>query len=220
MKKVKKNFIISGFLFILFCLFTAGVKLIDVLPIGPQGSSVGFSTLNEFVLKTLGESQVWYDITSYLGVLAIFVAFCFCILGLLQFIKRKNPLKIDKDIIFLGAFYVLVILIYIFFEKCIVNYRPVILETSLEASYPSSHTMIVTCITASAIIQLKERIKNKSLKNFVCIFLGVVMVVTIIGRMLSGVHWFTDIIGGLILSSSLIELYYATFLLTNIEKNK
>ena len=115
-----------------------------------------------------------------MGVAAIAIAFGFAVLGLIQLIKRKSIRNVDSRILLLGAFYFTVNAFYVFFEFEIVNYRSVILSQSLEASYPSSHTMIVICI-----------------------------MVTVIGRLISGVHWFTDIVAGILLSSALVALYYS-----------
>ncbi|MDO4323442.1 MAG: phosphatase PAP2 family protein [Lachnospiraceae bacterium] len=207
-KKSKKYLILSIVLFLLFAVFTVLVKIIDVQPIGPEQSMVGFATVNKFVADLTGINMVWYDITDWLGFAALAVAFCFALLGLYQLIYRRSFKKVDTRLWLLAGFYVAVMVFYAFFEIVVINYRPVILEQELEASYPSSHTILIICIMVTAMIQFHYYLRNVKPLLWIADILSVlVTVVTVIGRLVSGVHWFTDIIGGILLSCALILLY-------------
>lgn len=212
MKNARKNAAAGTTLLVLFGLFTAAVKRIDVKPIGPAHSLVGFSRLNQRIWNLFGENLIWYHITDWLGVAAILVAFGFGILGLAQAIRRKNPLKADRDLLWLGVYDVVVLSLYLFFEHYIINYRPVILGTALEPSYPSSHTMIVVCIMGSAILTWNRRLRNRNAKIAVNTVSAFIIAATVLGRLISGVHWFTDIFGGLLLSFGLLLLYRAALM--------
>jgi len=208
MNKKKRNFFTSTILILLAVVFTILVKVVDVKQVGVNGTSIGFATLNQFVFKTTGVNMIWYHITDWLGLVPIFMAMVYSLIGLVQLIKRKSFFKVDKEIIILGLFYVVVISIYILFEKVIVNYRPILMNGFLEASYPSSHTLMTICLCGSSIVVNKKLFNNKITKLMNMLSLVIVMI-TVIGRLLSGVHWFTDILGGILISISLLITFHS-----------
>ena len=192
-----------------FVLWTIAICFVDVRAIGPQGSSVGFAGINGFVQNLTGVHWGLYNITDWLGLVPIFVCMGFGTLGLVQWIKRKSICKVDHDILVLGGFYIITIAVYLFFESVVINYRPVLINGYLEASYPSSTTMLVMCVMPTAIMQLGSRIKNKVFRNIVAVTIIAFMAFMVIGRLISGVHWFTDIVGGALFSVGLVMMYYA-----------
>ena len=148
-----------------------------------------------------------YKITEIIGLIPLLIASIYVIIGIKQLITRKSLLKVDKEIYLLGLFYILVLGVYIFFEKVVINYRPVLIDNILEPSYPSSHTLMSICICISSIMINKKLFRNNlaDIENIISI---IVMVLIIVGRIISGVHWFTDILGGIIISSTLVVLFY------------
>ena len=209
--KNKGKILLSAGCGILTVLLIILLRFVDVREIGPEGTSIGLSHLNQFFFELTGLNIVWYDITDWLGLTAITAAFVFAVAGLVQWIKRKSLLKVDKEILFLGALYIVVIGLYFLFEKVIVNYRPVIMPggSHPEASFPSSHTMIVCIIMGSAVMMIKKYIKKKSLQRVLSALCCVIIAVTVIGRLIAGVHWFTDILGWILISISLLSLFSA-----------
>ncbi len=204
----KKTLYTATSILVAFVLWTIAIQIIDVKAIGPQYSPVGFAALNQLIHNLTGVNMFLYTITDWLGLVPLGFAMGFALLGFVQWIKRKRILKVDYSILVLGGFYVLVIAMYIFFEIFIVNYRPILINGILEASYPSSTTMLVMCIMPTAIMQFNNRIRSKTLKKLVSVSINVFILFMVIGRILSGVHWITDIIGGALLSCGLVLLYY------------
>ena len=203
------SFALSTGLFILFILYTAALRLVDVKPIGPQNSLVGFARLNKSLHDFLGVNMQLYTITDWLGLAAVLVALGFAVLGAIQLIKRKSLLRVDHSILALGGFYLLVGLVYLFFEYNIINYRPVLINGILEASYPSSTTMLVMCIMPTAMLQFRQRLQNSRVRACVQVLCGAFTAFMVMARLASGVHWFTDVLGGALLSAALVMLYYA-----------
>ena len=192
-----------------FLVWTAAVCLVDVQAIGPKGSEVGFAGLNGWFHALTGVHMTLYTITDWMGLIPLAVAMGFGLLGLVQWIKRKRLRKVDGSILLLGGFYLAVLAVFLLFEAFVVNYRPVLIEGVLEASYPSSTTLLTLCVMPAAMLQWKERIKDKRVRTWI---LGVSAGFTLFmvgGRLVSGVHWLTDIVGGVLLSAGLVLLYAA-----------
>lgn len=207
MKRIRKNLIISLGLLTAFVLWTVAICFVDVQAIGPQGSSVGFAKINLFFHNLTGVNLGLYNITDWLGLVPIGVAFSFAILGLAQWIKRKKLAKVDRSLLVLGGFYITVMAVYFLFETVVINYRPVLIGGYLEVSYPSSTTLLVMCVMSTAIMQLRTRIKNKIFRRCVLLIIVLFIAFMVIGRLVSGVHWLTDIIGGALISSALVMMY-------------
>lgn len=150
-----------------------------------------------------------YTVTDWLGLVPIAFAIGFALLGLIQWVKRKHLRQVDFSILVLGGFYLLVMAAYVLFEVFVINYRPVLINGCLEASYPSSTTMLVLCVMPTTLMQLNAHIKSQTLKRWVGFGITAFILFMVIGRLLSGVHWFTDIIGGALLSAGLVMLYYS-----------
>ena len=208
-KENQRNFCIATCMLLAFLLWTVAIQFVDVQAIGPQESSVGFATINQFVHNLTGLHMSLYTITDWLGLVPLMFVMGFGTLGLIQWIKRKHLLKVDYNILILGGFYIVVMAVYVLFEMLVVNYRPVLISGILEASYPSSTTMLVMCVMPTAIMQFNARIKNDVLKRYLASAITAFIVFMVIGRLISGVQWITDIIGGALLSTGLVLMYRA-----------
>ena len=219
MKKGNQNLLCAALITLgAFVAWTLLVRFVDVEAIGPQGSSVGFAALNQLVHRATGVNMTLYVITDWLGLVPIFTALGFAVIGLCQWISRRSILRVDHSILALGVFYLAVMAAYVFFEYVVVNYRPVLIEGVLEASYPSSTTLLTLCVMPTAAIQLRERMK----KGVFCLAIDLVIwgftAFMLAARLISGVHWVTDIVGGILLGAGLVMAYAYAFYLVNSSK--
>lgn len=208
-RKTAKTFLAALGTLTAFALWTMLVRFVDVQAIGPNDSTVGLATINKAVHSLFGVHMSLYTITDWLGLVPVGVGFGFATLGLTQWIKRKNLLKVDFSILVLGGFYLVVLAAYLLFESVVINHRPVLINGFLEASYPSSTTMLVLCVMPTAAMQLKSRIKARTTRQWIVAIITAFTVFMVIGRLVSGVHWLTDIVGGALLSAGLVMLYNA-----------
>ena len=219
MKRLGKNYLIIGsILLFLFVVWTFLVMTVDGQAIGPNESYVGFATFNGWFHDLTGVHWLMYFITDWLGLVPIFVCMGFGLVGFKQLVERKSVFKVDYDIICLGMYYILVMVCYLGFEMFPINYRPILIAGRLEASYPSSTTLLVVSVMPTLIFQANRRLENSKINKVIYLLTILFMVCMVIGRLVSGVHWFTDIVGSILLSGGLFYWYKAIVLLCNTEK--
>lgn len=209
----RKNAYLFGFIFLIISVvFTVLTKFVDVgISAEVPDTQIGFSAINNGFHKLTGVNMLFYDITDIMGIIAIGVGLIFALVGLIELIKRKSLAKIDGYLYCLAGTYALLGIIYVGFEKVIINYRPIIMEgeTTAEASFPSSHTLLICVIIATAIIQLNRIFAdNKAIKTTVYIVGSLYILVAVLLRLLSGVHWLTDIVASIFISCSICFFYY------------
>lgn len=218
MKKARRTVIFGGVLIAAFAVWTALIQLVDVQSVGVNGTRIGFASFNTWFHRLTGANMTLYTITDCLGLVPIFVCFFFGVLGLIQLIKRKSLLKVDFNIILLGVYYIIVIAEYLVFEMLPINYRPILINGFMEASYPSSTTLLVLSVMPTLIFQAKLRLKSLSAKRVISILTMIFSAFMVIGRLVSGVHWISDIIGSILISAGLFYIYKGN-VLWNLAKN-
>ena len=205
--QVKKNLIRTVILLIAFGFWTVVALCCGVQPSGPEHSPVGLAAINGPFHEWTGVNMTLYQLTDWLGLVPLLFVFFFGMIGLVQWIRRKNILKVDWDILVLGAFFLIVLGLFFFFNHYAINYRPVLIEGVLEPSYPSSTTLMVLCVMPTAFMQFDYRLKSIPARRIMQVFLILFAAFMVIARILSGVHWISDIIGGILLSAALISAY-------------
>lgn len=202
-----KRIIMGVALITVFVVWTMLIQFVDVQAIGVNGTLVGFATFNGWFHKLTGVHMTLYVVTDWLGLVPVFVCMFFGGVGFIQLVNRRSLLKVDLDIIFLGVYYILVIFGYLIFEMFPINYRPVLIEGFMEVSYPSSTTLLVLSVMTTLIFQTNKRLKSVMAKRIIVILAILFSVFMVIGRLICGVHWFTDIVGSVILSAGLFCIY-------------
>ena len=208
--KKNQNLLTGISLLMGFAAWTFLIQTVDVQPIGPNGSSVGFAALNGWFHQLTGVHWMLYTLTDWLGLVPICVCLIFAGAGFVQLVQRRSLFKVDLDIIMLGVYYVLVIFGYLLFEMVPINYRPILIDGFLEASYPSSTTLLVLSVMPTLYFQAQRRLTQNALRQTICIFSILFSAFMVIGRLISGVHWLTDIVGAALLSSGIFLIYKAS----------
>lgn len=218
--KWKRQLWIGAGLLLMFVLWTGLIQCVDVQAIGPKGTRVGFASWNARFHNLTGVNMTLYTVTDWLGLIPIFICGCFGMIGLHQWIRRKKISRVDPDILILGVYYLLVIAGYLLFEMLPINYRPVLINGYLEASYPSSTTLLVLSVMPTLKFQTDRRCEKQTSRCFATAFTILFSAFMVIGRLISGVHWATDIIGSVLLSAGLFLLYRAGVAYTDQKRMK
>lgn len=212
-KNGKDLLCVGCMLIVAFVVWTWLIQIVDVQSVGVKGTNIGFVAFNTWFHELTGVHMTIYVITDWFGLIPIFVCMMFGGIGLVQLVTRRSLLRVDCDIILLGVYYVIVIFSYLIFEMIPINYRPILIEGFMEASYPSSTTLLVLSVMPTLIFQVKRRLQNPVVSKAICGLVRVFSVFMVLGRLFSGVHWFTDIVGSVILSTGLFYIYQAVVLL-------
>ena len=207
MEKARKDLVAGAALLAAFAIWTALVQTVDVRPVGQNGTDVGFSAFNTWFHGVTGVHMGIYAITDWLGLVPVSVCLGFGVLGAVQLVRRRSLLKVDPDLLLLGVHYVLVAAAYLVFEAFPVNYRPIPIDGVMEASYPSSTTLLVLGVMPTLAYQIARRSKSIQAKVAVVASVAAFSALMVAGRLVSGVHWATDIAGSVLLATGLFAMY-------------
>ena len=208
----QKGFLPGGALVLAFILWTILIQTVDVRPVGVNGTNIGYAAVNTWFHRLTGVHMGLYTVTDWLGLVPIAVCVGFGLLGLDQWIRRRSIARVDRDILLLGGYYILVILGYLIFEMIPINYRPILIDGAMEASYPSSTTLLVLSVMPTLLFQINRRAKSQTVRRMTAAFVILFSAFMVIGRLVAGVHWLTDIVGSVLLSAGLYSWYRAAVL--------
>lgn len=219
MNNWKRIMVAGAVLLAAFVLWTILIMHVDVQPVGQNGTNIGFAVFNTWFHQLTGVHMTIYTITDWLGLVPMLICVCFGVVGLVQLIKRRSLPKVDADIILLGIYYILVIFGYLFFEMVPINYRPISINGVMEASYPSSTTLLVLSVMPTLKFQIDKRIGSDAIRTATTVFVIAFSAFMVIGRLIAGVHWATDIVGSVLLSAGLFMLYVGAVYCIDQKKN-
>ena len=205
--KPRRDLVTGAALLASFALWTALVQLVDVRPVGQNGTCVGFAAFNVWFHGLTGVHMVLYAITDWLGLVPVAVCLGFGAMGATQLVRRRSLLAVDPDLLLLGVYYVLIAAAYLLFEAFPINYRPIPIDGVMEASYPSSTTLLVLGVMPTLAYQAARRMKDGLAKVAVVAFVAAFSALVVVGRLVSGVHWATDIVGSVLLAVGLFAMY-------------
>ena len=206
-KSEKKSLLMGSISLAMFAVWTVLILTVDVQPLGQNGTSIGFATFNCWFHHFTGVNMAIYTITDWMGLVPVVICLIFAGIGLVQLIKRRSLFRVDADIMIFGVYFVIVFLAYAIFEIIPINYRPILIEGRMEASYPSSTTLLVLSVMPALVEQIQRRLSGIRVKQIITIAAIAFSVFMVTGRLISGVHWFTDIVGGGLLSAGLVMMY-------------
>ena len=219
MKENGKRFLWYGIAFVVvFAIWTTLIQIIDVQPFGVNGTDIGFATVNSRFHKLTGVHMTVYVLTDWLGLVPVFVCILFGCIGFMQLVKRRSLVEVDYDFLLLGIYYIVVIAGYLIFEVIPINYRPILIEGRMEASYPSSTTLLVLSVMPTLIFQVKRRVENEASKRVIGVVSAIFMLFMVVGRLICGVHWLTDIVGSVLLSVGLFWTYKGIVLMKDCKE--
>lgn len=207
MAKPRRDLVAGMALLAAFVLWMALVQLVDMQPVGQNGTLVGLAAFNVWFHGLTGVHMALYAITDWLSLVPVAVCLGFGTMGATQLVMRRSLFAVDPDLLLRGVYYVLIAAAYLVFEAFPINYRPTPIDGVMEASYPSSTTLLVLGVMPTLAYQIARRSKGIQAKVAVAAFVAAFSAFMVAGRLFSGVHWATDIVGSILLAAGLFTMY-------------
>lgn len=216
----KKVFIQFLAVALIAVVFTVLVKTVDLGFVSNTDSAIGFASINLSFNSKFGFNPLLYKVSEYLGYSVFVIVAFFALLGIRELVKNKSLLKVDSDLYALAITYIFTLVVYFVFDKLLViNLRPLIMsgEMVAEPSFPSSHTLLAVVVCGTAIAEC-GKVKKSGLRIILTLILSLLMAATVLTRLFSGVHWVTDIVGGVLWGEALMMVFQLISTLLRKEK--
>ena len=211
--------IITLTIFIIWTIIVKTVDLVYIPDVGYLGLSHFNATVNNFVINF--KPGLCHKLSNVLLYLSFASVLPFAIMGLVQLIKGKSLKAVNPSLWIMLLAYVLTVFFYFFFEIVKINYTPDSQAGALKASYPSSHVFLtLSLLGIGAFGYLKFTKLSNKINILVLAGVGLYMALAVVTRLLSGHHWFSDIIGGLLLAAFVVAAIFTLPNLIKKEENK
>ncbi len=205
MKKIINLYTILGFSFLALFLLLIILLSIDRATITFAGKEVGLSHLNNLVSYKFDDTlDKVSDVLFYFSFSGVILG---VVLGIMQLVKNKSLFAVDTKILFFGIFVILAIIFWLVFDKGLkINYRPI---DPTEGSFPSTHVFMTTFFMLAAHNLLCSLFKGNNIVKYGSLAVAIIFIVLVtIFRVSSGMHYITDVIGGLFIG---LSFYFLAF---------
>lgn len=205
----RASLIAGGVFLALFAALTVSLVFVDRQPIAGDGSLVGLATFNLNARAILGQSDLMEKVSNLLLVIPAASALAFAVIGVRQLVQSRSRAGVDRNLWWLLALYGAMLVLYVLFNCISPNNRPILEDGMCEPSFPSSHTLLAVTMCGSAMVQAVRRLRAGGWRTVVLVVLAIGMVGIVAARAMAGVHWATDILGGILLGAALVAFYHA-----------
>lgn len=206
-KQGKKWFLAALILTAVFVVLTITVKYVDQKNIGSQ--VIGWATINLWWRDIIGVRNFWQIASHIFAAITLIILVMFLVWQAIALLRRKSFRTMPRHWWFFDLTLIALALCYIVFQIMVINFRPLLIDGVAELSYPSSHVLLLATLWPVFILTLSREVKSRPWLRVASVIGIIVMTVGIIARLLSGYHWFTDIIGGIMLGAVLTCWYQA-----------
>ena len=192
---------------VIFILFTIMVTALDGQTV--DGHRLGLATMNGWWRDLVGVNAAWRVVSDVVAVGTVFGAVGLLIVQIVAVVRGRGLRPVVRD--WWGVDLVLISLgiCYGLFQIVVINYRPLLMHGVAEASYPSSHVLLFATVWPLLILTLWRMTKRRWVRVTVMVVGMMVMLAGIVARALSGYHWLSDLVGGVLLGVTLVAWYLA-----------
>lgn len=215
--KAKYYLIVCATLLVAFLALWCCVVFVDVQRVGANDTTLGLASVNLAVFLLLGQDATWDYVTDWLTVVCILVGASVGAKAFFQAVMRKSVKKVDTELYVVLGCYLLALAFVALFEIVPVNYRPLLAQGNLQASFPSTHALICIVSVGETLFTATFRKCRKPLQLTICALFALCCVAVCLGRLLAGAHWLTDVVASVLLGGAIVAL--CGFLCQKVVKN-